>query len=187
MARTPNKKTSQVPAQADNPAEAPAPAKGLQAVPATVEAIQLPVGKKWFSIQGQTMEFFEVVIPHSHDPEAIFNPHYWAHYTGRIGANSVLMCRDEHKRYEIWVRVLEKGAGWLRVGELFRTEMRTPTVSNAQVAKERQAFDVSFIEGIGWRVVNTRDHAVLAEGLLTKEDADSVLTKHLEKMFPKAA
>jgi len=147
--------------------------------------VQLPASGKWFKNEDHVVQNFFVTVPQAHGKEVITNPQYWAHHARRTTPMSMIVCVDELKRWEIWLRVLEVGQTFLRVAPVHSIDYEVKSMTEQDAELIKAGFRVEERGENGWRVVDI-NNKVLQEGLLSQGEANAFVESHIRKMHAPA-
>lgn len=151
-----------------------------------ISVTRLPGGGLWLKEHDQVIRQFKVMIPKEHTEKDYLDPQYWIHHCKRVPPLSLIVAMDELRRYEVHLRVLERGENFLRVTPLVKYTYTTMAKSSPEREAMRKQFRVEYIDQQGWRVV-TKDHKIIVDGLLSQDEADQYVSQHVDRMHPVAA
>ena len=147
----------------------------------TTEAVHLPAASKWFTYADQVVQNYNAIIPKDHGKDVITSPEYWTHHVNRVSPLSMIFCIDEQRRWEVWLRVVEKGQNFLRVAVVNDVDYKVRVRGDEVVARLKRGYLIEEMGQAGYRIIDPQKKELIA-GLLSKEEADQYLEVHLEDL-----
>lgn len=125
---------------------------------------------------------YTIYIPAGHTPENLSEPTYWVHHAARLSIHDKIDCISETGQWEVTLRVVNKGNGWVKMRLLsgYDAQGRDETVEPLAAQ-----FKTDFVPSAKHRVIHKESGVVVSSGHPSKDAAIEALEAHVATLSRK--